>query len=325
MSTPAVTHSEYAAARGSAVLVERNDRAFVRVYGRDPVKMVQGLITNDLATASAGRSVYAGMLTPKGKLIADMRVLQRGPDVLIETDGAALANIMANFKKYVPPLFARAEDVTSQYTMFGVYGPESRALLAPRAELPDSIDHTREQSDGTVLVRSDYIDEDGWDIIAQGEGATSIAAALANVTRASLDTLEVLRIEAGTPRWGAELDENVIPLEAGLRERMISETKGCYTGQEVIIRILHRGHVNRMLRGALLGSADAPAHDTELFTSDGKQVGRITSSCVSPRHGQTIALCYARRELVLPVTLRAGAPGVDAQVVTLPFARTEKA
>jgi folate-binding protein YgfZ len=133
----------------------------------------------------------------------------------------------------------------------------------------------------------------------------------------------VLRIEAGTPRWGADLDENVIPLEAGLRDKMISETKGCYTGQEVIIRILHRGHVNWMLRGALLGGAPPPERGTPLVSAEGKQVGRITSASVSPRHGQTIALCYARRELLLPAVVQLGETGFDAQVVTLPFARTE--
>jgi folate-binding protein YgfZ len=310
--------TEYAAARSSAIVVERSERAFVRVHGRDPVKMIQGLITNDLAGAGTNRAVYAGMLSPKGRLLADMRVYHRGPEVLIETQRGALQNVLDNLKKYVPPLFARAEDVSAQYTMFGVYGPEARAVAAAAAEVPELIGELSENADQTLCVRSDYIDEDGWEFIARSEYAAALAPLL-NAPRASVGTLEVLRIEAGTPRWGAELDENVIPLEAGLRDRMISETKGCYTGQEVIIRILHRGHVNWMLRGVLLGAAPPPERGTPLLSTEGKQVGRITSACVSPRHGQTIGLSYARRELQLPVTVKLGQTGVDAQVVTLPF------
>jgi tRNA-modifying protein YgfZ len=314
--------TEYAAARSSTIVVERAERAFVRLHGRDPVKMIQGLITNDLAGAGPNRAVYAGMLTPKGRLLADLRVYHRGPDVLIETHRASLQNVLDNVKKYVPPLFARAEDVSAQYTMFGVYGPDARALAGAVAQLPEGVNELSESADQTLCVRSDYIDEDGWELIARSENAAALSGRL-NAIHATLDTLEVLRIEAGTPRWGAELDENVIPLEAGLRDRMISETKGCYTGQEVIVRILHRGHVNWMLRGVLLGDAPLPERGTPLLSAEGKQVGRITSACVSPRHGQTIGLGYARRELQLPVGVKVGQTGVDAQVVTLPFAQVE--
>jgi folate-binding protein YgfZ len=324
MLSEAPAASEYTAARRNAILVERSERAFVRVHGRDPVKMIQGLITNDLAGAAPNRAVYAGMLTPKGRLLADMRVYHRGPEVLIEIERSALQNVLDNLKKYVPPLFARAEDVSAQYTMLGVYGASAGALVgATGVELPRTIDEVSESADQTLLIRSDYIDEDGWEFIVRREHVAALTEKLAGATRASPETLEVLRIEAGTPRWGAELDENVIPLEAGLRDRMISVTKGCYTGQEVIVRILHRGHVNWMLRGVLLGAAAPPERGTPLMSAEGKQIGRITSACVSPRHGQTIGLGYARRELVLPVDVKLAQTGFDAQIVTLPFAGVE--
>jgi folate-binding protein YgfZ len=285
--------------------------------------MIQGLITNDLAGAAPNRAVYAGMLTPKGRLLADMRVFHRGPEVMIETDRAAAQNVLDNLKKYVPPLFARAEDVSAQYTSLGVYGPQAGAVAGAVAELPVGIDEVSERADQTLVVRSNYIDEDGWELIVRSENAAALLEQLGGATRASADTLEVLRIEASTPRWGAELDENVIPLEAGLRDRMISETKGCYTGQEIIVRILHRGHVNWMLRGVLLGDAPPPERGTALLSAEGKQIGRVTSACVSPRHGQTIALGYARRELVLPVGAKLAQTGFDAQIVTLPFADVE--
>jgi folate-binding protein YgfZ len=140
------------------------------------------------------------------------------------------------------------------------------------------------------------------------------------------DALETLRIEAGRPRYGAELTEEVIPTEAfeesGLMERAVSFTKGCYTGQEVIIRIAHRGHVNRHLRGLLLGDA-APEPGTRLFSPEsGKDVGWITSVTHSPLLGQAIALGFVRREMEPGATVRAGlADGAVATVVKLPFAR----
>ncbi|MGH7460268.1 MAG: YgfZ/GcvT domain-containing protein [Longimicrobiales bacterium] len=320
------TGEAYRAATTSAVVFHRSDRAFVRVYGRDPVKMVQGLITNDLALASDRRAVYAGLLTPKGKLVAELRVYLRGNDVLLETDAGALDNLLAHFRKFVPPLFARFE-VTDAVAMLGVYGPTSPAIVA---QLFDSALPVAEDEmvagDGIAAIRTHYAGDPGFDLLIDGD-ITSIRDRLgeAGAQPADLATLDPLRIEAGSPRWGTELDESVIPLEAGLRTRMISESKGCYTGQEIIIRILHRGHVNRLLRGMLLGDQPPAAKGTELFNPvDHKPVGRITSSCVSPRFGQTIALGYARRELTLPASLHLGTVnGPLVTVVELPFKESE--
>jgi tRNA-modifying protein YgfZ len=311
---------EYEAARTAAVVIERDDRAFLRVHGRDPVKMVQGLITNDLVKAPVDHAVYAGLLTPKGKLVGEVRALRRGEEVLIETAATAQEPVVAHFKKFIPPLFARFE-TTDRYSPLGVYGPTSRQLVAELLgiEPPSGEDDIAEQN-GLIAIRTNYVGEDGWDLIVEGD-PSSVRDRLIQLGAqpAGQATLDVLRIEAGSPRWDAELDENVIPLEAGLRSRMISETKGCYTGQEVIIRILHRGHVNRHLRGLLLGDAPSPAPGTELLLpGDQRAMGRITSVCASPRFAQTIGLGYVRREVTLPgqLVLPGGAP---VTVVELPF------
>ena len=306
----------------NAALFERTDRAFVRVYGRDPAKMVQGLITNDLLLATDTRAVYAGLLTPKGKLVAELRAYRRNDEILLETPRAALDNLLAHFRKFVPPLFARFE-VTDNVSLLGVYGADSAqvvsrafAVAAPAAE--DEI----ARADNLVIIRTHYAGDPGFDVLVEGDSTTARERlSTAGAAPGDADTLETLRIEAGTPDWGAELEENVIPLEAGLRQRMISESKGCYTGQEVIIRILHRGHVNRQLRGLLLGGLDAPAKGTQLFNTEGKPIGTITSATTSPQLGQTIALGYARRELTLPAAVHLGAAnGPLVTVVELPFA-----
>jgi folate-binding protein YgfZ len=290
----------YREARTGAVWVERTDRAVTRMFGRDPVRMIQGLATNDVANAPVDTAMYSGFLTPKGKLIGDARIIRRANnEVWIEADTAALDNLEANFKRTVPPLFAKAERMRD-VRVLGVYGPKS-----------SEVELTSE-----LKLATSYIGETGFDFLIRGE-----LPAL-ELPQLSLGDLEVLRIEAGTPRWGAELTEEVIPLEAGLRHSTISETKGCYTGQEVIIRILHRGHVNRHLRGLLLGDAAVPAVGTQLTRgAEAKVVGTITSACVSPLLQQTIALGYVRRE-VQPgesVTIAGG----EAVVVELPFGKQD--
>jgi len=330
--------AEYAAARQAAVLVDRSDRAVVRFHGRDPVRMLHGLVSNDLAGAPPGQGVYAALLTPKGKMIADVRLFRRpAGDVLLDLDGAALGAVLDHFRRSIPPLFARFDDVSADLHVLGVYGPESRRVLDTVLEgVPGVLREDgfviRPFGDAEALVaRSLYTGEDGYDVFVPAAAAGDFCSAVleAGARPAGHAALEVLRIEAGRPRWGAELTPEVIPLEAGLRQRAISETKGCYTGQEVIVRVLHRGHVNRLLRGLLLDDAPVPAPGAALVrpadpaADESRAVGRITSACASPRHRQTIALGYVRREIEPPATLRLLAGGYEAMVVPLPFPSTD--
>ena len=320
--------SEYQAARTAAGVIVRDDRRIVRVHGRDPVKMVHGLVTNDVQNASAEQAVYAVLLTPKGRMVGDMRVLRQDGELLLDVDAGALDGVLAHMKKFVPPLFAKFEDVSADYALLGVYGPASHEVvekvIGPLARELGADDAARvtygERSIHAIGTR--YTGDAGIDLLVAASDAEQVHAALLSAGAAQIEpeTLEVLRIEAGQPRWGAELDENVIPLEAGLKDRAISMTKGCYTGQEVIIRILHRGHVNWELRGLLLGASPVPARGTTLHRrGETKAVARVTSAAVSPRHGQTIALAYVRREVEAGTPLEMEETENAAEVVTLPF------
>jgi folate-binding protein YgfZ len=290
----------YQAARTNVALIERSDRAITRLHGRDPLRMVQGLVTNDVAGAPIDTAVYAAFLTPKGKMVGDARIMRRADhDVWIEADVTALDAIEAHLKKSVPPLFARAERLPDLHVI-GVYGPHSADVELP-AELK---------------LATSYAGVPGFDFIVRGH------TELPELARLRFDELEMLRMEAGSARWGAELTEDVIPLEAGLRSVAISETKGCYTGQEVIIRILHRGHVNRHLRGLLMGDVALPESGSEIMrAADGKVVGKLTSACSSPLLQQTIALGYVRREVAPGEKVRIN--NQDAVVVELPFEKLE--
>lgn len=286
----------YAAARSSAAWIERSDRGVIRMHGRDPLRMIQGLVTNDVAKAEIDAAVYAAFLTPKGKMIGDARIVRReSGDIWIDADTNALENIAANLKKTVPPLYARCERL-ADVRVIGVYGPAAVDVNV----------------DADVKLPTSYTGDAGFDYFVRGEIS---APELSQIT---FDELETLRIEAASPRWGYELTEDVIPLEAGLRAAAISETKGCYTGQEVIVRILHRGHVNRHLRGLLLGKAPVPPRDAEVARAvDQKTVGKITSACASPLLQQTIAMGYIRREIEPGQTVLVN--NHEARVVELPF------
>jgi folate-binding protein YgfZ len=347
-----VNREAYDAARAGAVVVDRSDRGLVRVHGRDPVRMVHGLASNDVESLAVGRATYATLLTARGRLIADPRIIRRDSDLLLEADAGAVPDILETFTRFVPPLFARAESQRGELCVIGVYGPASTSVLARLIDVrvPEAVpagddavadSHTAAdtanriravpaddattgtwQESGIVLIRTAEAGVEGWDLVVACDRKETLLRVLraAGAMACDLSTIDVLRIEAGSPRWGAELTGDIIPLEAGLKERAISTTKGCYTGQEVIIRILHRGHVNRHLRGLRMSGPPA-LPGTELFhpSRPNKSSGAVTSAAASPRLG-SVALAYVRREIEPGDTVHLGAPdGPQATVVFLPF------
>jgi folate-binding protein YgfZ len=328
----------YDAALHDAGVLWREDLAVLRLWGRDPVRMLHGLITNDLQNAPPERAVYAAMLTPKGRMIAELRAhrapAEGTPELWVEVPRAALAGTAEQLKKFMPPMFARWADVSEEVGVLGLYGPQATERLgraldeAVPALAEDDTRRVSYQGDPLLVVGSRYTGGPGFEIIGARTALAALHEALSQSEPAtpeiSADALEVLRIEAGRPRYGSELGETTIPTEAyettGLMPRAVSFTKGCYTGQEVIVRIAHRGHVNRHLRGLLLGDAEAPAPETPLVSPEtGKEIGRVTSSARSPRLGQTVALGYVRREFEPGSEVLLGAGGPSATVVALPF------
>jgi folate-binding protein YgfZ len=332
--------AEYQAIRRTVGVADRGDRARIRMWGKDPVRMLQGLITNDLQKAAPGAGVYGAMLTPKGRTIADLRAFRTDAgEVLIELSREALAGAADHLRKFVPPMFAKWSDASESNCQLGAYGPlsgtvVSAALNAEIAPLAEDAYLELRYADLPVIVAGtrEVGLEEGFDLFVPAEAAPALLDALtrgaeaAGGRRVGFLALETLRMEAGRPRYGAELTEEVIPTEAfeetGLMPRAISFHKGCYTGQEVIVRIAHRGHVNRHLRGLLLGETPPPEAGTRLFHAEtGKEVGRVTGATHSPLMAQTIALGYLRREVMPGATVHLGeAGGPPARVAQLPFA-----
>ncbi len=262
--------AEYAAARDHAALFDFSYCETLRVSGPDRVSFLQGMLTNDVASIPVNGSTYAALLTPKGAMVGDARVLKRSDDLLLAVEPGFGSAVQAALQRYVVSEEVEISDASSDFGLLAIAGPKSEALIA--GALPPF--------EGLLQV------------------AERLGSALSAGSRwAGFDAYEVLRVEAGMPRYGIDCDEHTIPLEANL-QRAISYDKGCYIGQEVIARTTFRGHVNRKLCGVTL-DAGLPPPRAEL-SSNGKAVGSITSAVQSPSLHQAIALAYIHRESSAP-------------------------
>lgn len=321
MST-AVDTTVYEALRSTAAVVDRTDRMRMAFTGDQAKTALGGLLTNDVATLTAGQGQRAAALTPKGRVIALVRVFDRGEDVLVDADGAAGPGFVAMIRKFVNPRLAKYVDVTASTACTGVYGPQSAELLARAVvagdgeaagdaavdaaaltaaldALPEHGIHTHGTSDARVdIIRSADLGAVGFDCVASMARISALNTALerAQLPRADADVVRIARIEAGIPEWGVEMDDETIPQEANLDTLgAISFNKGCYTGQEVVARIHFRGHVNRHLRRLHSDVALTPGAVIE--DAEGKEVGTVRSSGHSPREG-ALAIGMVRREVV---------------------------
>lgn len=291
---------------------DRADRGRISVSGADRRSFLQGLLTNDVAALQPGAGCYAALLTPQGRMISDMDVLELGDRIILVVPAATSARLVEQFDNSI-----FTEDVTvanvslemRQMTVVGGSAVTALGLALPSDLSAPYANRVHEIAGARVLT---YVDPT-WGLPArQVLGPEATLASIGESLRASgiqsVDphALEPLRIEHGTPLFGIDMDEDTIPLEAGLDERAISFTKGCYVGQEVIIRVMHRGHgrVARKLVGFELPDArpDAlPAHGTVLLSGD-RDVGMLTSIAWSDRLDRAVALGYVRRDLVEPGT-----------------------
>lgn len=316
------------AAREGAVLYDHSARELVSVTGDDRVSFVHGMCTQDvngLPTPGAG---HAAMLTAKGAMVADARVVKLAEVLLIDVEPGLGEKVRAFLDTYLISEDAELEDASGRYGQLGLYGPKAaevfeRALgTAPTEGLLTRRDAVQILTVGEHQVLA--FGSPGY--TGQGVELWSPLAALeplflkleaAGGRLIGRDVLEVLRVEGGLPRYGADLTDTTIPLEAHL-EASISYNKGCYIGQEVIARATFRGQMSRKLVGLLLGE-NAPAPGTELFNGE-KRVGWITSVVRSPARGEHVALGYVHRTLLTEGTQLSLANGAgEATVAPLPL------
>ena len=323
----------YTAIREGAALVIPADRAQIAVSGRDRASYLQGLLTNDIPALTPGTGCYAAWLTAQGRMTTDMHVLESGDMILLDVPRSVRESVLQRLDQFLFSEDVQLADVTESMAVVGVHGPRAAALvqqLAPQLSgLADWAQYRNERSEfaGSPLVvaRIDQLGVPGFMLYASVASRDALASALeaAGAARASDEAVAAARIEAGYPVFGVDMDEDVIPLEAGIEERAISFSKGCYVGQEVVIRVLHRGHgrVVRRLVGLRLAGESRPEKGTRIHAGD-RNVGFVTSSASSPRVG-SIALGYVHRDFVEPgtrVEVESSSGRTEATVSALPFA-----
>jgi folate-binding protein YgfZ len=327
-----ISPDAYRAARESAAVIDRSDRVRIEFTGAQAAATLNGILTNDVALLTPGRGQYAAALTAKGKVIADVRVFARDGDFLVDAAAAAGPPLLAMLRKFVNPRLAKFRDVSSELGTVGVFGPGAAGVVAGICGVDAAALTVLESfaampagfhASPCTIVRVPDLGVAGFDLFVPIDRVAALVSALRAAGATALDALsaDVLRIEAGRPLWGTDMDENTLAQEAALDRKdlgAISFDKGCYTGQETVARVHFRGHVNRVLRG--LRCAALPPSGAVVTHAENRDAGTVRSVAVSPRLG-ALALAYVRREVEdgAAVTLRWDGGEVRATVSPLPF------
>ena len=286
-------------------MLERPERAHLTLRGPDAHEYLQGQVTNDIQALAPGDGCYAALLNPKGRILADMRVLAISPEELwLDLEDIAHETALRELKMYKIGRRVEIADAGAERTVVSVIGPGAwealeRAGIAqgPRPATEHAWVRTADQA---VVAATDT----GFDLLVSPATVAPLIRSLTDTGTApvSAAAADIVRIERGRPRYGTDMSDENLPGEAGIVERAVSFTKGCYVGQEPVARMFHKGHPNRHLRGLLLS---APVEPGTPVVAAGKEVGRVTSAAVSPRHG-AIALGILRREVAPGDEIAAG-------------------
>jgi folate-binding protein YgfZ len=290
--------AEYEALTQGVGLVDRSERGKLLLTGAGVKEFLQGQVTNDVEGLADGEGCYAAFLTHKGKMLGDLRVFCFAGGLFLDCERSVLQDLFNMIRRFKLGREVEVHKRTLERGLLSVYG--TRLIEGPELQ------HRGGELGGAAvrLIATDV----GTDVVCDAEDVGRVKAAL-DAVECSEDAAEIVRVESGRPRYGVDLDDTVIPQEAGLNERFVSFTKGCYVGQETVARLYYRGKPNRRLMG--LRSAERLEPGTEL-ERDGRTMALVRSSVVSPQHGP-IALAFVRREVA------AGEELGGATVVELPF------
>ncbi len=321
MTTGTVSELErdYATVTAGAGLLDRSARGKMDVTGPDAAEFLQGQVTNDVEAPASGQGCYAALLDPKAHILADMRILSAGPaELWLDTEPQALEAVLRHLRMYKIGRQVEISDRTAERAIVSLLGPASAEVVARAAAVAippaehDWVDaRVRDLPVRIVATRA------GVDLMTAKEGAETLRGALLETGAHGIgdEAAEVLRVELGIPRHGVDMGADNLPGEAGIVERAVSFTKGCYIGQEPVARMYHRGRPNRRLRGLRMSAPGSPG---EPVIAGDKEVGRLATSVTSPRLGP-IALAILRREVEAGDRLVVGEQTVTATVVELPF------
>ena len=314
VSTVGSLEQEYGVLTGSCGVLDRSERGKLALTGGEAKSFLQGQLTNDIEGLTPEHGCYAAFLTPKGKMVGDLRVLDTGDELLLDTERVALQELFNMIRRFSIGYAVDLHKRTLECGLLSLIGPEADSVCQRAfGFVPGPAEHEHSLSAEVRAIRTDV----GIDLLFAADRLDGVLEAVkaAGADSVGEEAAEVVRIEHGRPRYGIDLDDSVIPQEAGLNDRAVSFTKGCYVGQETVARLYYRGKPNRHLRG--LRSAQPLRPGDELAYGD-RVAARVTSVAVSPRLGP-VALAFVRREVPVGASMKAGGGG-EAEVVELPFA-----
>ena len=306
--------NDYAVLTEACGLLDRSERGKLALSGSGAKEFLHGQVTNDIEALTPGSGCYAAFLTQKGKMLGDLRVLDTGEELLLDTERVALQELFNLIRRFSIGYDAQLHKRTLESGLVSLLGPES-ARVAGVDDVP--VEHAHAEITVAGIAARAVGTDKGIDLLCDAADTSALVRALEDrgATPIAQDAAECLRIESGRPRYGVDLDDTVIPQEAGLNDRAVSFTKGCYVGQETVARLFYRGKPNRHLRGL---RADSPLTPGDAVRLEDRTVATVTSAAVSPRLG-AIALALVRREAPPGSRVSVGPDGIGASVVELPF------
>jgi len=320
---------DYAAVRdGGAGLIDLSSRGRLRVSGSEATMFLNGLITNDMKTLGENRWMPAAFPTVQGRLIGAVRVVRERSGFLIDTDAESHEAVLKTVSRFTLAGDFHVKDLTSETAFVSVQGKRAVEVVenvfgTSLSDLPrDGVFETQWQDAAVTIIRATHTAEDGFDILIDSAHGAQLRQALtdADAQAVSAEIFEILRIEAGIARFGRDMDETNVVTETNLDDA-VSYTKGCYLGQEIIVRIKHRGHVAKKLTGLRFQTGGPVESGSVIKSADGKEIGKLTSTAFSPKLDATIALGYVRYEYLNPGTIVVIDPEIEATTAELPFIR----
>ena len=332
--------AEHAALRQKSGVLDLSGRSRLCLVGADRARYLHGQVTNDIKKLAVGTGTYAAVTTAKGRMEGDLNIFCLTDELLLDFEPGLTERISERLGRFIVADDVQIVEAAPHYGLLTVQGPRSAEVvgalgLGGENELPAKPYDSRKIADATLgeiyLANLPRLGGAGFDLYVPNDSLGAVADKLIASAKqlggraCGWTAFEIARIEAGLPRFGADMDESNLPLECGLEARAVSYSKGCYIGQEVINRIHSVGHVNRELRGLRLadGLPALPVRGDKLFYQD-KEVGHVTSAVKSPALDANIALGYVRREanqVGNVLSLRTAAGESPARIVPLPFVR----
>ncbi len=322
---------EYETLCHSVGLLDWSCSVVLELRGDDRVRFLHGMVTNDIKSLWAGKGCRAASLTPQGRLVADLHVFCLEESLLLTAEASVRERLEPSLRKYIIGNRPALADRSGELALLSLQGPKAMELLETIQSTPleNAFEHCQLSVSGNPVrvCRINRTPAGGFDLLVPRENLLQTWQFILEQGRplgiqpVGFASFNILRIEAGIPLFGFDMEENTLPIEAGLEQNAISFNKGCYIGQESVARITYRGHVNRKLSGLLLAGDRAAAKGDKVFKGE-QEVGWITSSAVSPRLRRAIALGYLRREVSEPgarVLIHCGTGTIEAEVTALPF------